>query len=101
MWIHDPPFVTPFMITSAAIRLASGLVLTLPAPLRHANIVQRAIVEGLEQMESISHHVTFGFLDSDGEFFDRTQALVIAAHYGQLLSSANPSATQLNTEMLW
>jgi len=90
------------MITNPAIRLASGLTLTLPPPARHRTIINAGLVEGLLQLADIfSANVTFGFLNDEGTFLTREQAMQTAKDCGQLLSSANTSATRLNTEMLW
>lgn len=85
-------------IKAAAILLESGEVMTLPAPHRHSDIMLMADSHGISLSGS-----TQGFITSDDEFVDRTEAYKIASEAFQIIHPpfGTPTPGTLYTEDLW
>jgi ABC-type sugar transport system substrate-binding protein len=66
------------VIVSAAVRLKNGLILSLPRPARHHDIIQQAAEAGITDVLTDQ-----GFLTSDGEYVGRKKAKEIATEAGQ------------------
>jgi hypothetical protein len=87
-------------IVGVAIRRRDGLILSMPAPARHNDVLRRVWhmnpnprrpVRGIQ-----------GFLTSDGLFVDRRDAMKIARVNGQLRPGSAASKTErLFSEDLW
>lgn len=84
-------------IASVAIRY-EGRTYSLPPPSRHHHII-RMIAE--ENGVGVHGDEEQGFLDSDGAFLNRKQALDVALAAGQVLDPANIRAGRLFSEDLW
>jgi hypothetical protein len=83
-------------ILSAAIKTATGQVVTLPAPARHLDIFRYMIdVLHLPSPGSVQ-----GFVTDDGEFLGRRGARMVADLAGQVKPKAQRSPF-LFTEDLW
>jgi hypothetical protein len=83
-------------IVSAAIRMdKNALVLTLPAPARHHNVLEAAVSLGIEV---VGEHEQ-GFLTSEGRFVRRGAARRIAKAAGQL--KGQPLSNVFTSEELW
>ncbi len=84
-------------ITHVAIRFR-GITYALPAPNRHHHVI-REIVErtGADCVDNCEQ----GFLDADGNFLNRRQALARALLHGQVLNPADIRAGRLFSEDLW
>lgn len=80
------------MIVAAAIRV-NGLILSLPRPYRHHDIIKHAADLRIKELLSDQ-----GFLTSDGEYVDRTRGKAIAIEAGQKFLSER---YQLFSEDLW
>lgn len=80
------------MIVAAAIRV-NGLILSLPRPYRHHDIIKHAADLGIEEVLSDQ-----GFLTSDGEYVDRKVGKAIAIEAGQKFLAERH---QLFSEDLW
>ena len=86
-------------IVAAALRTKAGLVVSLPAPARHHNIIFYMISEGYIKDEVLaSDH---GFLTNDGGWVRRQLALRIAKEAGQLLAEPIAPHAGLFSEDLW
>lgn len=83
------------MIVASAIR-GNGLVLTLPKPARHHDIIRAAIFAGVETLKGAEQ----GFLTSDGEFLTRKSALVHALACDQVRGGKTIGSV-LTSEDLW
>ncbi len=81
-------------IVAAAIR-ANGLTMSQPAPARHCDILAAMPAK----MASAVTPFDQGFIDSEGSFLHRGEALVIARLAGQLLNPTSHS--ELFSEDLW
>lgn len=102
--------MTDERIVAVAFRLPGGLVLTLPAPNRHYNIIwavealrmpreaKMELVTGLD--EDAESTVDQGFLTSTGRYVTREEAMVIARCQGQLIDDP-PVPHMLFSEDLW
>jgi hypothetical protein len=86
-------------ITHVAIRFG-GKVWPLPAPNRHHDVI-RLIVEQTGASTVDSHGDDQGFLDANGRYLNRRQALVSAEVNGQLKDPANIRCGQLFSEDVW
>lgn len=84
------------MIVSAAIKF-NGLIISLPRPKRHADIIKAIFDINRKILIKPSDQ---GFLDSDGRFHDRDAAMIVATHYDQLLDPNN-TRSELFSEDLW
>lgn len=86
-------------VVSAAVRLCNGLIISLPRPARHHNIVHALHNVGVVQ--GVYHDLDGqGFVLSDGSFATREEARQVAKDAGQLLKSAIRSA-DLFSEDVW
>ncbi len=84
------------MITQVAIRY-QGKVYSLPAPNRHHHILRMIFEETGEPMEENEQ----GFLDEEGNFLNRIEALAHALAHNQVLDPDNIRAGRLFSEDLW
>lgn len=84
---------SPIKINAVAIKL-DGIVHSRPPPARHNEIWLDLIAKKLK-----AHLGEQGFLTSESNFVNRTQALKIAQDAGQV--RRDPLATQLFSEDLW
>lgn len=83
-------------ITHSAIQFG-GKLYSLPAPARHHDVI-RLIAD--ENRIGINGPDIQGFLDSNGHFVNRTDALLIALKVGQVLDPAQ-TGRELYSEDLW
>ena len=84
-------------IIAAAIH-RGGIVCSMPAPARHASIINAAVRDlGLEP-PFVGEQ---GFLTSVGRFVNRKEAKFIAFNAGQIRAGANTSNPELFSEDLW
>ena len=75
-----------------------GELYHLPKPARHHDVIREiARLNGV----GIQGEDVQGFLDNDGEFVNREQALTIALAANQVLDANNIRADQLFSEDLW
>lgn len=85
------------MIVKAAIKVQKYIIVSLPSPARHADIIQHWHIKwDMEQEE--------GFLDEHDHFLTRTEALIEARRCNQpLIDFWNDldTTTELYTENLW
>jgi len=79
-------------ITHVAI-LYDGKVHSLPSPNRHHHVI--GLIGGIYGPDKQ------GFLDNNGEFLDRKQALAVALNAGQVKNPDNIRAGQLFSEDIW
>lgn len=79
-------------ITHVAIKY-NGKVYSLPKPNRHHHVIR--------MIGGISGPDTQGFLDSNGNFLDRFEALEVALSAGQVIDTNNIRASRLFSEDLW
>lgn len=84
------------MIVSAAVKTGNGLILSLPRPARHHDIISHAGKLGLDEVITDQ-----GFLTSDGEYVDRKLAKYLAIKSKQKLIIRNYVCEQLFSEDLW
>lgn len=89
----DPPSVV-----QVAIKLASGVIHTLPRPARHLDLEFKLRREGVVSEYPLQGQK--GFLLSDGSFANRSQARCYAEVNGQLLPTAQKS-NELISEDVW
>lgn len=90
---NRPPLV------AVAIRF-QGKIYSLPKPNRHHNVI-RLIAEttGVSYVDSRGEDQ--GFLDEDGNYLNRKQALLSAKINNQILDESKIVANQLFSENLW
>lgn len=79
-------------IVAVAMKLDSGLIVTMPPPARHHTVLHAAPTR--------MHYAEQGFLTSDGSFATRMQALEIARLSGQILRETAPQQG-LFSEDVW
>jgi len=73
-------------LTHVAIRF-QGTVYSLPAPNRHHDVIRKIVAEtGVDTVDTLGDDQ--GFLDADGNYLRRGQAMVSAAINGQLKDPA-------------
>lgn len=87
-------------IVGVAIKLMYGVVLSLPSPYRHHNILKHYYDDvGVP----VPHDSEQGFLLSNGEFAGREAALEIARYNGQLIPRTGNmyDGPELFSEDLW
>lgn len=84
-------------IDCAAIRLAEGIVVTMPRPARHHTIIHVMTGLGFRQ----PHADEQGFMLNDGRFAWRRPALNIARRAGQLIREPTAPAHGLFSEDVW
>lgn len=75
-----------------------GKVYSLPKPNRHHNVI-RMIAE--ENGCGIQGPDIQGFIDADGYFWNRKQALAIALSFDQILDKSKIRGDRLYSEDLW
>lgn len=85
-------------ITGVAFLLQSGMILVLPAPNRHHDIIRASSDVGLPQ-DAICD-ADQGFITSTGRYVTREDAVPIAQAAGQILQKTDP-AHMLFSEDLW
>lgn len=88
------------MITHVAI-LHQGKLWSLPKPYRHHHVIRKiAAGLGVDMVDGAQ-----GFLDSDGRYLTRRQALAVAQANDQLIHQERPSSAtklgELYSEDLW
>ena len=84
-------------VETAAVKNKEGKVWTLPRPLRHDDVEDKAIDEG-----QTGYMLTKGFVLSDGNFADREQAEVVARASGQKKGKLiHPHLDGLSSDDLW
>lgn len=85
-------------IKAAAIRLENGVVLALPKPHRHHDIICH-----LHAFKEPMSGATQGFITEQDDFVDRDEAFQIAMSAGQILPKEQYSGrpNQLYTEDMW
>lgn len=86
-------------ITHVAIRF-QGAVYALPSPNRHHDVI-RTIVEQTGAQYVDARNEDQGFLDADGRYLTRRQAIVSARLHGQIKDPDKIRAGQLTSEDLW
>jgi hypothetical protein len=94
----------PERIVGVAIRLESsgyGLVLSLPKPNRHSDVVSAGNFIGGGALGSLSSNEIQGFTTSHGRFVNRRQALVIATRAGQIVKGPAMPSFGLSSEDVW
>ena len=92
--------MSAFIVGVAVRHKGVGLVICLPAPSRHSNIMHSLTMMGI----SVERHGEFkqGFVDSEAKFLDRHEALERVMQNGQPLLSIQQSETLgLFSEDLW
>lgn len=85
------------IITHVAI-INDGKIYSLPKPNRHHHLI-KLIFE--ENGKGLTRGQIQGFLDSDGNFVDRFEALKIALEAKQVLNEKDIRAERLFSEDLW
>lgn len=84
-------------ITHVAIRF-QGKVWSLPAPNRHHHVIQYIVEQtGVDYVDGDEQ----GFLDADGNYLTRQQALEAALVNGQVKDPSNIKANRLFSEDVW
>ena len=81
-------------IATAAVKLSNGLIVSLPRPARHHDIINalaRINVICLEQ----------GFLTDEGRFVTRSEGWVIAQDAGQIVYECGGVSGELYSDNLW
>lgn len=86
-------------ITHVAIRF-NGIIYSLPKPNRHHHVIW-LIVEKTEVDTVDSHGEDQGFLDSEGNYLTRKEALDNARFNGQLRDDRSIWNEELYSENLW
>ena len=87
-------------ITHVAIKY-KGEVHSLPAPNRHHNVIWMLCKKFPEEDNFNQIGNTQGFLDSEGNFLDRYDALEVARAAGQIKDVRNIRADRLFSEDVW
>ena len=87
------------VIISVAVKMANGLILSLPAPARHHNVIH--IMSDLDIYKTDEANHEQGFLTSTGRFVDRKEAFEIAEREDQILDIENTRRAGLFSEDLW
>ena len=82
------------IIVAAAVK-SNGLIMSMPAPARHEDIIKRMPGKAAKNLKPSDQ----GFLDNTGNFVSRTDALIIARIAKQLLKDSNHK--ELFSEDLW
>jgi len=85
-------------ISAAAIRLPTGVVVSVRPPLRHHDCFQAARAQGI--MFGEMHGGEQGFVTSEGRFVGRCDALPIAQTAGQIVGKTQPE-DKLFSEDMW
>ena len=79
------------MISQAAIKDEMGKIWTLPRPNRHGAVLRLMRTErGLKDSDLSFNYVVMGFVDEDGKFYDRREALHDAIDNKQPIYIYNP-----------
>lgn len=87
-------------IVSAALCLRNGLILTLPKPARHCDIIRLGISAGLYPPLPGGRDGD-GFLTNEGHYVTRAEAEQIAIISGQIESHQSMIGSRLTSEDLW
>lgn len=97
----DLPRVVGVAIKIPGTAFRDELVLSMPAPHRHHEIIRAARSIGIDHdaVDSTDEHQ--GFLLSDGTFANRKRALAFARHHNQLREDRPVHAGMLFSENLW
>ncbi len=85
------------MITHVAIKTEDGVVWSLPSPNRHHDVINYIYEHKQDEKMVIGEQ---GFLNNEGKFLDRKEALYIAVQAGQLIRKTFPE-NELFSEDLW
>ncbi|CAB4134459.1 hypothetical protein UFOVP273_78 [uncultured Caudovirales phage] len=91
----------PSQILSPIIGVAikyDGKIYSLPSPNRHHDVI-RMIAQ--ENGVGIQGPDIQGFVDEEGYFLDRRQALVVAMHFDQVINPKSIRGERLYSEDLW
>lgn len=83
-------------IVSVAIKLDNGLIVSLPSPARHHNVM-----ELLPDEFALVPPDSQGFLTDDGNFVRREPARRIALNSGQINDDETSNPRELFSEDLW
>lgn len=94
----NPPSDPSAEFIIAAAILVNAVIVTLPPPSRHQNLVLAAETSGIRAGDIEEKHR--GFLTSQGRFVDRREALELAYPQNQTFKKPIPHAV-LTTEDLW
>ncbi len=88
-------------LTHVAIRF-QGKIYSLPAPNRHHHVIRHIVetVEGVTHVDDISGE-NQGFLDAEGRYLTRKQALVSALVNDQVIDRTKIIGYQLYSENVW
>lgn len=89
----------PPRIAAVAVRYRDK-VWTLPPPNRHHNVIRRIADETGDKLIDCSGK-NQGFVDEEGRYLDRVEALAVALANGQVLDANDIRAGQLFSEDLW
>lgn len=87
------------MITHVAIRF-HGKIYSLPAPNRHHNIIWDMVAKG-QSSPGMWDGSEQGFLDENGKFYNRVEALEHAIQNNQLKNPNDIRAGRLFSEDVW
>ena len=82
-------------ITEAAGKMPDGTIFVAPRPGRHDVVVQMILAAGHPH----AHNAVQGFVDDEGTFYTRTEALALVRETGQL--KRNIIGSTLTSEDLW
>jgi hypothetical protein len=93
-WSVDNMNNNNITILQAALQTPSGLIITLPRPNRHSDLIK--LMSEAAWGEKVAKS-TQGFLTSEGKFVNREEAYQIALKSGQIKSNNN----RLYSEDLW
>jgi len=88
------------MITHVAIRF-NGITYSLPAPNRHYHVLQSMVKEFGEFIYDPEDDSCEGFLDENGKFYNREEALAHALEHNQVKDINNIRLKMLFSEDLW
>lgn len=88
----------PEHILAAAIRLCCGVIVSLPKPARHHNIIRHLTATGCSMREIAESEQ--GFVTDAGRFVGREEALRIADAVGQIIDRRN-CHERLFSENVW
>ncbi len=92
---QDNKVSTTARIDAVAIKAPNGIVLTLPKPARHHDILH-----SLADLGCVVRGATQGFLTSEGKFVDRTEAWSIALAADQIFRDHHIKG-KLFSEHVW
>lgn len=89
------------LIVAAALRFKNGLICSVPRPGRHHNVMHAGVDLGMGK--PISRDLAEqGFLDADGQFLNRTEAMLRVIECKQpFKASGTPDSLELFSEDVW